>query len=131
MLDVNNSTKGTETIKLYDLLYTGGWTLLAFTGTQKSSIQDVSAALKTFAHTNMSRYIISTDSRISSDVPVLYDLDEVAHRAYAVTKPTIYLIRPDGYVGARVTPKDVHNLKEYAEKWIPTNTLVLAAKQVR
>lgn len=123
--------KGTETTKLYDLLYAGGWTLWAFTGTQKPYIQDVSDALGTFEHEGLSRYIISTDSRISSQVSVLYDLDEIAHRVYSVTKPTFYLIRPDGYVGARVSPKDIHHLKKYIERWIPTDALILKTESVR
>ena len=116
--------KEMETVKLYDLLYTGGWTLLAFTGTKEAYIQETMDAMNTFGRSDISHYIISTNSQISSQVPVLYDLDEVAHRVYGVVKPTLYLIRPDGYVGARVAPRHIQQLKDYAEKWIPLNALV-------
>ncbi len=121
----------TETVKLFDLLYAGGWTLLAFTGTKESHIQETLDAVNTFKRVDISQYIISTSSQISSQISVLYDLDEVAHRAYKVIRPTLYLIRPDGYIGARVSPHNVQQLKDYAEKWIPLNALAQITTSVK
>ena len=117
-LDVDLS-KGTETVKMYQLIYAGGWTILGFTGTENSNCSTVTEALKAFDRADLPCYIVSTDSRIGSTVPVLYDLDEVAHRTYQVKKPTLYLVRPDGYVGARVSSKDVDKLIKYTARWIP------------
>ncbi len=54
---------------------------------------------------------------------MLYDLDEIAHRAYGVVKPTVYLVRPDGYVGARVRLGDMARLNAYVAQWIPRGGL--------
>ena len=67
----------------------------------------------------VSTFIISTDSRIESNGNVLYDLDEEAHRVYGVTRPTLFLVRPDGHIGARVKPSQVPQLATYMRRWVP------------
>ncbi|MDF5726078.1 MAG: FAD-dependent monooxygenase [Rhizonema sp. PD37] len=119
-------SKDTETVQIYELIYVGGWTLLAFTGTKEINCHALIKAINTFGRADLSRYVVSTHSQIASTVPILYDLDEVAHRTYQVKKPTLYLIRPDGYVGARVSPTEVGRLSQYATRWIPQGTLSLA-----
>ena len=46
-------------------------------------------------------FVVSTSSQVTTGLEVLYDLDEVAHRAYGLTTSTLLLVRPDGDVGAR------------------------------
>ena len=125
---------GAQSVRLFEVLYAkGGWTLLAFTGTNKADSRAMLKALPTFNHKGLTRYVVAASSEIDTSIPVLYDLDEVAHRTYAVTKPTLYLVRPDGYVGARVSLQEVQQLQHYADKWITQellafNTSVLAQK---
>ncbi len=54
-----------QTVRLYKLLYAGGWTLLAFTGTGVDQTQPVADALARFARTNIPHYIVSTHSRVA------------------------------------------------------------------
>ena len=108
-----------ESRTLYEILYQGRWTLLAFAGTNKSDNRALLDAVAALDCVDLARYVVCTDSGLESDIPILYDLDEVAHRVYEVTRPTLYLIRPDGHVGARVAPKDVARLRDYARRWLP------------
>lgn len=115
---------GTKSVRLYDFIYAGGWTLLAFTGTAAVSADLVAEAIGTLDCASLPCYLVSTGSAAAA-LPALYDLelydlDETAHRVYAVIKPTLLLIRPDGYVGARVPPRESRRLKDYIAKWLPS-----------
>lgn len=68
---------------------------------------------------SVSTFIVSTDSRTNTNRNVLYDLDEEAHRAYEVTRPTLFLVRPDGHVGAKVQPGQIRQLAGYLKRWVP------------
>jgi len=124
--------QGTETTSLYTILYAGGWTLLAFTGTSASSSgASIVDALRSLGRDDLSCYIVSTASALTAPLPVLYDLDQIAHRAYGVTKPTLYLVRPDGHVAVRVAPPSVGRLVDYAATWIPRHALTRPTRAPR
>ncbi len=110
---------GTKSIKLYDLIYRGGWTLFAFAGTNPKRLLSVGLALEQWLRNDIPTYVISTSSAAKMPCATLYDLDEVAHRVYQLREPMLYLIRPDGHVGARARPSDGPLIIEYAAKWIP------------
>ncbi|MEX3015991.1 FAD-dependent monooxygenase [Gymnodinialimonas hymeniacidonis] len=47
------------------------------------------------------------------------DLDQLAHKAYGIKTPTVLLIRPDNYVGARFTDDMEKSVKAYFKTWYP------------
>ena len=107
-------------LQLYQLLYRGGWTLLAFTGRRPDvNFEAASQALRHLQRADLSAYIVSTDSRTLERGVVLYDLDEEAHRVYGVRAPTLMLVRPDGYVAVRLKTRDVDRLAVYLAGWVP------------
>ncbi len=114
---------GFETIDVYQLIYSGGWTLFAFTGIGKAASLSIADTLHALKRPDIASYIVTTVGSLESNHPVLYDLDELAHRAYGVKTATLYLIRPDGHVGARIAPCDLKSLAAYALKWIPVEVL--------
>ncbi|WP_425147820.1 FAD-dependent monooxygenase [Deinococcus sp.] len=115
--------RGAGEIKLYDLIYAGGWTLLAFAGTKKADERGLLDALKAFGRPDLACYVLSTVSQVGTGLEVLYDLDELAHRTYGISQPTLLLVRPDGHIGARVGPEEIGRLLAYAERWIPAGAL--------
>ncbi|KAK4565645.1 hypothetical protein LTR86_003493 [Recurvomyces mirabilis] len=118
---------GTATINIYDIIYRGGWTLLAFTGRASyDGDQQVLSALQVLAATSLAAFIISTHATSVSRFQVLYDLDEVAHRVYGVSRPTIYLVRPDGHVAVRVRPSQMDALLDFMRTWIPDTSQAFA-----
>ncbi len=120
----------TRSIKLFDVLYRGGWTLLAFTGTSSTNGARLRDTLTRLSTTNLSVYVVCASSRLEFGVPTLWDLDHIAHRVYGVRRPALYLVRPDGYVGARVSPDDAQRLTTYIERWLPGAPLTFAEQFV-
>ena len=111
---------GFASIRLYDLLYRGAWTLLAFSGRGRGA--DAGAAGQAVAklgRPDLATFVVSTDSRAAASDAMLYDLDEEVHRTYQVTRPTLFLVRPDGHVTARMRPAEVGKLADYLNRWLP------------
>ncbi len=113
--------QGTKSVRLYDTLYAGGWTLLAFTGVQPGDAGVALNAALALGRPDLPCYLVSTVAGVPSGFSVLYDLDQAAHRAYGVVKPSLYLVRPDGHVGARVPPHEAERLRGYLETWLPSS----------
>jgi hypothetical protein len=44
------------------------------------------------------------------------DTEEMAHEAYGVSEPCLYLIRPDWYVGWRGAWRDGEKFKDFLER---------------
>ena len=109
-----------KSIHLYDLLYRGSWTLLAFSGRGKYTNPGfVSETIAKLNRPDINSFVICADSRPQSSDSVLFDLDEEAHRIYQVTKPVLFLVRPDGHVAARLRPSEVEKLCNYLAQWLP------------
>ena len=124
--------RGFESIHLYDLIYRGGWTLLAFSGRGKAT--DAATAVQTVAklgRADLATFTVSTDSRAPAHETMLYDLDEEAHRIYQVIRPTLFLVRPDGHVAARVRPAEIDKLREYLARWLPDASQLFAPVTAR
>ena len=119
-LDADVVHNGEQT-RIYDVVYRGGWSLLAFTGSGTTADVDMlTRAVSSLKRPDISTYLVSTRSSDVEGVDVLYDIDEVAHRVWKVDKPVLYLVRPDGHVGARVRPSDMRALSAYMQAWLPS-----------
>ena len=116
--------------RMYDLIYRGGWTILAFSGRGSGSNVSGSAAVIARLRTDVPSYLVTTTA---SDHPVttLWDLDGEAHRVYGITKPQLLLIRPDGHIAVRATLKQSADLDEYLRKWnVPSDQLLDPAQPI-
>ncbi|WPH04378.1 FAD-dependent monooxygenase [Acrodontium crateriforme] len=107
-------------IQLYDLIYRGAWTLFGFSGrTLNVHAETLDVALRRLERPDLETFIISTVNDFSSSFPILYDLDEEVHRLYGVGAPSVYLIRPDGYVAVRTSLSNIVVLQKYLRTWLP------------
>lgn len=108
-------------MKLYSIIYQGAWTLLAFTGVRvdHQGLSVTTSALDRTGRSGLRTFVVSSSAVVESRNTVLYDLDEEAHRVYEISKPTLILIRPDGYVGARVKAHIHGKLASYLDLWVP------------
>jgi hypothetical protein len=53
------------------------------------------------------------------DVDVLLDPDRDAHRRYGATAESLYLVRPDGYVGFRSQPAPARPVLDHLDALFP------------
>lgn len=114
-------TRGFDTVRLREILYDGGWTLLAFTGRgRRADNAAAMAALHGLRHRISGHLVTTVMLTAPVDGPsVLHDLDGQAHRAYTITRPTLLLVRPDGHIAVRVAPSQVRHLEHYLASWVP------------
>lgn len=114
---------GGASMQLYDLLYTGAWTLLAFSGRGRTADPGAAAAAITgLARPDLRSFLINTSSTADSGTPVLDGLDDLdgeIHRIYGIRRPCLVLVRPDGHIGARVSAVDADRLARYLRSWLP------------
>lgn len=117
---------------LYDLLYRGGWTLLAFTG--RGSGADAGAligALTRLLRPDLATFTVAAVPVAPRPDPggsgangttaddILWDLDGGIHRRYGLRTPMLVLVRPDGHLALRVPVAKVHQLRDYLTRWVP------------
>ncbi len=95
------------TVSLNELTRSPKWTLLIFTGiagVDKTQVENVLEYFKPFNQVSCLTVVADQkDSHLFPSSNVLYfDFLNEAHNRYGVTKPTLYLLRPDTFVSARV-----------------------------
>jgi 2-polyprenyl-6-methoxyphenol hydroxylase-like FAD-dependent oxidoreductase len=107
---------------MYDLIYRGSWTLLAFSGRGRRADAARSAAALAELSTVFPSYLVSTTARTEHSGSTLWDLDGEAHRTYGFTSPQLVLIRPDGHIAVRVALRRKSELADYIHTWSVDST---------
>jgi 2-polyprenyl-6-methoxyphenol hydroxylase-like FAD-dependent oxidoreductase len=102
--------KTNREVSLFATLSFPKWKLVYFDNGKgidtSNSFKDIETKYP-FVKTLLISSSISTSRQVEN---LYYDIDEIAHKNYGITQPTIYLIRPDNYVGLRTDNiNDVHN----------------------
>lgn len=102
-------------ITLFDLIdnpegRTRGWRLFLFDGGDRRSHGDLADAARNVAAIDWIRpMLVVADPRSdpANDLPLVYDLDGVAHGAFGLaSQPAIVLIRPDGHIAFRALSRE-------------------------
>jgi 3-(3-hydroxy-phenyl)propionate hydroxylase len=84
------------TTRLFDLLRQNGWLLLLCTGTHGHFPEDLAAAC--IAHARVPAFTLRAELPATDAPADLLDLDHLLHDAFGIKHPTLYLLRPDGYI---------------------------------
>jgi len=113
-------------IRLYDLLRHAGHTLVFLQG--EDSLGPSSAEVVGFANELRTRFVAEinpiavrledTWNPADFDFPVVEDIGEEMHYAYDAESSSVYLIRPDGYIGFRSDWEDRDALKPFLETYL-------------
>ena len=112
-------------VRLYDLLRGVHHTLMLFGGPAPKAenwqyLNGIVQTLHKHQAETMKMYIIvdgaSAPNELVGDHSVLLDTEGAAHHRYQADLPTLYLIRPDGYIGFRSRPADQTALTAYLTK---------------
>ncbi|MFE7752203.1 FAD-dependent monooxygenase [Streptomyces sp. NPDC057428] len=104
-------------VRLFDLLRGTHTSAVAF-GPRSS--RAAAALAERFPRHLRAVTVLSADSRPTGAEPgPLTDAEGHAHRDYAVDGDTLFLIRPDGYVGLRATEPDEARLLDYLSRLLP------------
>lgn len=107
---------------LSDILYHGGWTLLAFdNGETGDAVDALRAALTRHARAFSLPYrfcagSLETAALLRSGSPALIDAHRRVHDRFAISAPTIYAIRPDGHIGFRGGAAHLDALEAYLDR---------------
>ena len=118
-LDALTSTSGAP-LQLYHLLYTGAWTLLAFSGRGRHADPGGAASAVTgLSRSDLRSFLVNAGIAADSTAVVLDDLDGEVHRIYGIRRPGLVLVRPDGHIAARVNTSEVDRLATYLKRWLP------------
>lgn len=91
-----------QTTRLYDYLRNNFHNILLFTGTSEKNhvlphIKQLQEWLSQF-HPDLIKTYVITNEKIYDGGDIIFDSDEVIHKCYYITKPTILIIRPDNYI---------------------------------
>lgn len=108
-----------ETVRLREILYDGGWTLLAFTGRGRRADLDAALTAIRTLRDHIPGHVLTTavPNDPDDEIDILHDLDGEAHRNYQITRPTLILVRPDGHIAVRTAPDETDRLHAYLRRW--------------
>jgi 2-polyprenyl-6-methoxyphenol hydroxylase-like FAD-dependent oxidoreductase len=116
------SPDGKDTVDLYNLFRGAEHELLIFTGTEPEDMElkEITAIydLVTNDYSDLIEpHLILGSGEWTADLPTVastwLDKDTEMHRDFGAAKASLYLIRPDGYIGFRNQPASASDLKEY------------------
>jgi 2-polyprenyl-6-methoxyphenol hydroxylase-like FAD-dependent oxidoreductase len=111
-----------KTVRLYDLLRGVHHTLLLFGGPEPNAdswqnLVTIAQAAREQLGASIQAYVVVDGTRIPDELAgtdgALLDTEAAAHSRYQADLPTLYLIRPDGYIGFRSRPADRSALSTY------------------
>ncbi len=108
------------TVTLNELTRTPRWTLLLFGGVHDDHVDDLvkiqDEMLRNFAGL-IDAYLVIASSVVPQQfkdrVSILLDALRIAHEAYGISGPELYLLRPDTFVGFRGRQSDASMLFDY------------------
>lgn len=104
--------QGGKEVRLFDLFKGTHHTLLIFSGKKpgpKLSFSINHPEIKTY-------FLYRNESDCTQENNHLLDREPSAHTHYGITKPTVVLIRPDGYIGYIQESLDKKGFKSYLKK---------------
>lgn len=94
--------------------------LLIFAGANQTDAQlsELIALAREFTSDFINSFVI-VGSPMPAIPEVLTDINGEAHSSYGATHPTLYLIRPDGYIAFRADSAERTGLVAYLDEWYP------------
>ena len=110
-----------STRSLYDVLHKEmGLVLLLFGGLRRQDydeLQELIQIAEEFDGNHIQPYLVVTATTQvmaeDSKIPILIDEGEELHHLYDATGPSVYLLRPDDYIGFRAKPVRISPIKSY------------------
>jgi hypothetical protein len=109
-----------EVTNLFKELGGTDFTILLFAGLTNpgggyAHLTEVARKVENLLHWDANVYLIvvGDGKPVDLDGPVLLDVEGELHRAYGARSESLYLIRPDGYIGFRSRPARVDRLLDY------------------
>src|SRR5262249_21569399 len=117
-------TLGRNGMRLYDAIRGSDFSLLLFAGIETPSSYDDLISVANDAHQRFGNrvrtYLVSASddkpSVASEHLVVIRDPSHALHRRYGATARSVYLIRPDAYVGYRSQRADSKPLVDHLSK---------------
>jgi hypothetical protein len=104
--DARGRDTGGEPRRLFDVFRGPHFTLLLFTGgTDHRPAVDAARRVRELVGVDVRECVVVAGARVPpgrEGDPVLLDPDREAHRLYGAGAGSLYLVRPDGYVGFRL-----------------------------
>ena len=107
---------GLKEVSLFRELCTPYWKLIYFDA--KQYLKEVGNKLTNYAGKSIKPIIITSSTKnIYNAQNLYYDIDELAHKVYDISGPTLLLVRPDNFIAARVPAADFATIDQYVKTW--------------
>lgn len=92
--------------------------LYAASSTEIDTLEAVAEAAVTAAHEKLAVYVVAASDGVITDtkLPVLRDVDGGFAAAYRVAETSIFVVRPDGYLGFRTDHVNAESVLEYLKE---------------